>query len=115
MTLRRFKPFFAAVRGPGEKLVILLDQFEQLSLDDNRHSGIFDFLQLVAAREKPCDVICVIAYRTGYAGEWNKFTASLDEPPASSTPKLLPLELFNKSKKKRSCGRPCQGYSCHDG
>ena len=93
--------FIALARSSRKRMVILLDQFEQLSLDDARHKPVFEFLGAIAKERTNHSITVVIAFRSEYASEWNQFLFQLDSQSGSGNQMApLPLQLFKKEGKE---------------
>jgi energy-coupling factor transporter ATP-binding protein EcfA2 len=73
--------------GSSQRLVIVLDQLEQLREGDPRHRVIFDHLrEMVTGSPPPHHVTWVVAFRRDYEPDWRDFEDSIANfhPPRSS-------------------------------
>ncbi|HTI69410.1 MAG TPA: leucine-rich repeat domain-containing protein [Candidatus Limnocylindria bacterium] len=78
------------------RLVLMLDQFEQLREEDSRHAPVFEFLSGLAARRGPCHLTCVVAFREEYASAWMNFCVQRLDAKNLLRPRELILNLFRR-------------------
>jgi hypothetical protein len=71
------------------RLLIILDQFEQLDPQTPEHAEIFDLVDLAAKRNSPHPVTWVVAFKKQYGSEWYEFQSERCLNPPHVSVKLF--------------------------